>query len=270
VIRINRASSSAKSSAKSNEATGGNIRAKPLLIPLLSAAALLATFGTAWYFHWIPGLAQPKPVSAGAPSVPVAQPASSATLPKTANAANPVNSTPPAESKTAAPSVPKTDAAQLAAAGESPASSTLVKAELAAPADAAVMPAAVQKKSALAVSTAERSAPRPSIKTASASATLPSQGSASIVSPKLIKSVRAIASPNALEYFAHDRTATVTLDAVVDISGRVKSMKVLSGPASLRDSAINALKQYRYEPATLRGKPVPAHVTVPIKFLFEP
>jgi protein TonB len=272
VIRISRASSSAKSSAKSNEATGANFRAKPLLITLLSAAALLAAFGTTWYLHWIPGLAQPKPVSAGAPSVPAAQPAStsSTALPKTANAANPINSTPPAESKTAAQPAPKADAAQLAAAGESPAPSTLVKAELAAPADAAVVPAAVQKKSALAVSTAERSAPRPSIKTASASAALPSQGSASIVSPKLIKSVRAIASPNALEYFAHDRTATVTLDAVVDISGRVKSMKVLSGPASLRDSAINALKQYRYEPATLRGKPVPAHVTVPIKFLFEP
>jgi hypothetical protein len=31
-----------------------------------------------------------------------------------------------------------------------------------------------------------------------------------------------------------------------------------------------ALKQYRYEPATRRGKPVPAHVTVTVKFLFEP
>jgi hypothetical protein len=45
---------------------------------------------------------------------------------------------------------------------------------------------------------------------------------------------------------------------------------VLSGPAALRDSAINALKQYRYEPATLHGKPVAVHVTVAIKFLFEP
>jgi TonB family protein len=98
---------------------------------------------------------------------------------------------------------------------------------------------------------------------------LPSQG-ASVVPPKLIKSVRAIATPNALEYFAHDKTATVTLDAVVDATGRVKSMKVLSGPASLQESAIEALKQYRYEPAALHGKPVAAHVTVAIKFLFDP
>jgi len=31
-------------------------------------------------------------------------------------------------------------------------------------------------------------------------------------------------------------------------------MKVLSGPAALRDAAIEALKQYRYEPAILHGK----------------
>jgi TonB family protein len=91
-----------------------------------------------------------------------------------------------------------------------------------------------------------------------------------IVPPKLLKSVRAIASPNALQYFDKGNTATVTLDAAVDSSGHVKSMKVLSGPASLRSAAMDALKQYRYEPAHLRGKPVAAHVTVKVEFLFEP
>ena len=33
---------------------------------------------------------------------------------------------------------------------------------------------------------------------------------------------------------------------------------------------MDALKQYRYKPATQGGKPVAAHVTVTIKFLFEP
>jgi TonB family protein len=128
---------------------------------------------------------------------------------------------------------------------------------------------APEERSEGAPATSKHSTPGASLKTAASSAALPSQGAA-IVPPKLIKSVRAIASPNALEYFAHDKTATVTVDAVVDATGRVKSMKVLSGPASLRDSAVEALKQYRYEPATLHGKPVDAHVTVPIKFLFEP
>jgi TonB family protein len=93
---------------------------------------------------------------------------------------------------------------------------------------------------------------------------------AAIIPPKLIKSVRAIASPNALQYFDKGNTATVTLDAAVDSSGHVKSTKVLSGPASLRSAAMDALKQYRYEPAKLRGKPVAAHVTVKVEFLFEP
>jgi outer membrane biosynthesis protein TonB len=91
-----------------------------------------------------------------------------------------------------------------------------------------------------------------------------------IIPPRLIKSVRAIASPNALQYFDKGNTATETLDVAVDSSGHVKLMKVLSGPASLRSAAMDALKHYRYEPAKLRGKPVAAHVTVKVEFLFEP
>jgi len=47
-------------------------------------------------------------------------------------------------------------------------------------------------------------------------------------------------------------------------------MKALSGPASLRDAAMDALKQYRYVPAMQRGKTRTRHVTATIKFLFEP
>jgi outer membrane biosynthesis protein TonB len=90
------------------------------------------------------------------------------------------------------------------------------------------------------------------------------------VPPKLIKSVRAVASPSALRYFDKSNTVTVTLDALVDTSGAVKSMKVLAGPVSLHGAARKALKQYRYAPARQNGKRVAAHVTVAIKFLFEP
>jgi hypothetical protein len=273
VIRINR-------SAKSMANAGGTLRAKPLLITLLSAAALLAAFGLAWYLDWIPWLEQPKPVSAGVTQTLAAYPApsSAAALPKAANAANSVNSMPSAsvatpqssaESKAAAQPTRKTDATQLAPAGESLAQATVAKSEPPAAADASLDPVAPQERSEAAPATLKSSATRASLSTAASTAALLSQGAA-IVPPKLIKSVRAIASPNALEYFSRDKTATVTLDAVVDATGRVKSMKVISGPASLRDSAIDALKQYRYAPATLRGKPVAAHVTVAIKFLFEP
>jgi protein TonB len=135
-----------------------------------------------------------------------------------------------------------------------------------APHDAAVDAAVVQEKSVVAVSVAKRTVPRPS-STAAPDSAAPSSEEATIVPPKLLKSVRAIAWPEALRDFA---TGNVTLDAVVDPSGHVKTMKVLTGPPSLRDAAMDALKQYQYEPATQKGKPVAAHVTVTVKFLFEP
>src|SRR6267154_4999727 len=88
-----------------------------------------------------------------------------------------------------------------------------------------------------------------------------------IVPPKLIKSVRAVASMDALKDF---ETGNVVIDAVVGTSGEVSLVSVLSGPPSLRSPAVASLKEYRYEPATRNGQPVPAHVTITIHFRFEP
>ena len=85
--------------------------------------------------------------------------------------------------------------------------------------------------------------------------------------PKLTKSVRAVASLDALRDF---ETGNVVIDAVVGTSGEVHFISVLSGPPSLRDAAVESLKQYRYEPAMRQGQPVPAHVTITIHFRFEP
>ena len=87
-----------------------------------------------------------------------------------------------------------------------------------------------------------------------------------IVPPKLIRSVRAVASLDDLRDF---ETGSVMIDAIIDTAGNVASMNVLSGPPSLRSPALEALKNYKYEPATRNGKPVPAHVTVRIQFHFE-
>jgi protein TonB len=65
-------------------------------------------------------------------------------------------------------------------------------------------------------------------------------------------------------------TGNVTIDALIDQSGQVKSMQVLSGPPSFHKAAMNALKQYRYEPARQHGNPISAHLTVTVPFLFEP
>jgi protein TonB len=58
----------------------------------------------------------------------------------------------------------------------------------------------------------------------------------------------------------------VTLDALIDASGNVNDVSVISGPVFLREAAKVALKQWKYEPARLDGKPTAMHLTVTVKF----
>ena len=58
----------------------------------------------------------------------------------------------------------------------------------------------------------------------------------------------------------------VTLDALIDASGNVRDVTVISGPVFLREAAKVALKQWKYEPARLDGQPTVMHLTVTVKF----
>jgi len=58
----------------------------------------------------------------------------------------------------------------------------------------------------------------------------------------------------------------VTLDALIDETGRVTKIKTISGPELLQEAAAAAVRQWKYEPATLGGKAVPMHITVTVKF----
>jgi protein TonB len=53
---------------------------------------------------------------------------------------------------------------------------------------------------------------------------------------------------------------------VVDTTGKVASMKVVSGPPMLRQAALDALRQWRYEPSMLNGEPVSVQMIVTIQF----
>jgi TonB family protein len=252
--------------SKQKVATSG--RSGALRIGLLAAALLLAAGSAARYLHWLPRPPQPNRISAAAASSMVAHPGPivSAASQKTPDAHSNSSTTTPASN---APT-PQLSAASQRAVRPAPAGgagpSTHAVPEPPSPHDAAVAATVAQEKSVVAASAGKHKVPRP-LSTAAPDLAAPSSEEATIVPPKLIKSVRAIASPEALRDFV---TGNVTLDAVVDPSGHVKTMKVLTGPPSLRDAAMDALKQYQYEPATQRGKPVAAHVTVTVKFLFEP
>jgi len=61
----------------------------------------------------------------------------------------------------------------------------------------------------------------------------------------------------------------VRVDALVDANGRVITMKVVAGPSLLHQAAMDALRQWKYQPATLNGKTVPMHLTVTIQFRLQ-
>jgi protein TonB len=61
----------------------------------------------------------------------------------------------------------------------------------------------------------------------------------------------------------------VHVDALVDANGHVSSMHVVSGPALLHQAAMDALRQWKYQPATLDGKPVPMHLAVTLQFRLQ-
>jgi TonB family protein len=58
----------------------------------------------------------------------------------------------------------------------------------------------------------------------------------------------------------------VSVDLLIDETGKVASMTVLSGPALLRPAALDALKQRKYAPAMLDGKPTTSHIVVIVHF----
>ncbi len=61
----------------------------------------------------------------------------------------------------------------------------------------------------------------------------------------------------------------VKIDALIDENGRVTAMKILSGPALLHQSAMDSLRRWKYQPATLDGKPVSMHLAVTLQFRLQ-
>ena len=61
---------------------------------------------------------------------------------------------------------------------------------------------------------------------------------------------------------------TVVLDAVIFEDGTVHDVKVVSGQATLAQSAADAVKTWRYKPYVLDGKPVKNEITISVDFKF--
>ena len=200
--------------------------------------------GTAWFKNWLPwksaGARLKKPaaydnmrVASDVPTTSAGKPAQSAPVPDAGGPAPADGSTAPVEGASS---------------------------------DAPVEPLAPKKKAARATAAAKAPSVRPAAKPAANSEANSGKDSV-VVPPKLIQSVQAVASLEAMRDFER---GNVVIDAVVGTSGEVHFISVISGPPSLRAPAVESLKEYKYEPATRNGQPVPAHVTITIHFRFEP
>jgi len=230
-----------------------DFRGGVLRLTLLTAALMVTVAGAVWHKHWIPWKSAGKKPSVSVPAI----------------AMNARTSLPPGSPEAArehsefgntnvASDAPVTSPAMPSQPAESSAQTFASSGPVAQP--------VVRKTSPSTTLAGKRAMVRPAARAIS-DPVVASAVKSVVVPPKLIKSVRAEASLEALRDF---ETGNVVIDAVVGTAGEVHFISVLSGPPSLRDAAVEATKQYRYEPATRDGQPVPAHVTISIRFRFEP
>ena len=112
----------------------------------------------------------------------------------------------------------------------------------------------------------KKSAPNPA-ETASVPPEPSVSSDAPLVAAKLLKPANPVYPPDAMRSYI---TGDVKAEVVVLPSGRVGDVRVISGPKALRAAAVDALKQYEYEPATQGGKPVESKAEAVVKFWFNP
>jgi len=85
-----------------------------------------------------------------------------------------------------------------------------------------------------------------------------------VKSPKLVHYVEPAFSANSKEAFVE---GTVKISTVVTPDGKASDSRVVSGLNAEEDrTALEALKQWRFQPGTKDGKPVKIRVTVEVDF----
>jgi len=255
------------------------------LFSALAAAGLLLIGGGAWYFHQNPSSTsvaathtdESKTSSYVAPTInPTATPAVSTAAPSNVNSSLAPPSKPSAnslEKPVPAPLIttPESRNSKPAPKNEEPESapvkSGLGKVHLAAPVVNRNGGSEPQDADALAAIDT-KSAPAASDPLAGAAShhsgpTVPLPVGGDVKQAQLLKSV-----PPEYPMLAKAQhvSGRVQIEAVIDTSGNVAGVKVISGPALLHRAALDAVKQWKYSPAFLDGRPTITHVTVNVDF----
>lgn len=84
-----------------------------------------------------------------------------------------------------------------------------------------------------------------------------------LVAPKMVHKVEPVYPELAMQARLQ---GLVILEAQVDTRGQVKTVRVLRGAPLLDDAAIEAVKQWRYQPLLLNGEPTEFILTVTVTF----
>ena len=85
-----------------------------------------------------------------------------------------------------------------------------------------------------------------------------------VTRPKLVHSVEPAFSTKSNEAFVE---GTVTVSAIVNTHGILTEMQVLKGLSATQDrSALDALKEWRFEPGVKAGKPVNVRIKIQVDF----
>jgi protein TonB len=62
---------------------------------------------------------------------------------------------------------------------------------------------------------------------------------------------------------------TVVVEAIISKAGRIESLNVVSGPMMLREAALAAIREARYQPYQLNGQPTDVQTTITVNFRMD-
>ena len=105
--------------------------------------------------------------------------------------------------------------------------------------------------------------PAPAVKMAKPAG--PQRVSGGVMTGMLISEQRPLYPPIAK---AAHVSGTVVLAATISKQGTITNLRVVSGPAMLQQSALDAVRNWRYKPYLLNGEPVEVETTVNVVFNF--
>ena len=84
-----------------------------------------------------------------------------------------------------------------------------------------------------------------------------------VIQARLVRQVAPVYPKSAKEARVQ---GTVRFAALIGTDGSISRLQLLSGPALLVDAALEAVKQWQYQPVLLNGKPAQVITTVDVNF----